>query len=176
MPQRRILIACIGNIFLGDDAFGVEVARLLAQRALPDGVHAADYGIRSFDLAMALLGGYDDVIMVDAAPRGGAPGTLYVIEPNLPPTSADGTVLPGPVAIETHGMGPEKVINLAAALGDKLPRVLVVGCEPSSSNAEDFDMTAGLSPPVRAAVDEAVALIGSLVQRLLNETAGSMAN
>jgi hydrogenase maturation protease len=169
MPNPRILIACIGNIFLGDDAFGVEVAARLSQATLSEGVRAADYGIRSFDLAMALLDGYDNVIMVDAAPRGGTPGTLYVIEPDLPFAAAGGAAFPASVAVETHGMGPEKVLNLAAALGGPLPRVLVVGCEPSPMVADDSDIMAGLSPPVQAAVDEAVRLIDSLVQRLLTE-------
>lgn len=172
MPDDRILIACIGNIFLGDDAFGVEVAQRLARRTLPAGVQAADYGIRSFDLAMALLGGYDHVIMVDAAPRGGSAGTLYVIEPTLPQIT-EGTILPEPVAIETHGMGPERVLKLAAALGGKLPHVLIVGCEPSACVTEESDMMAGLSPPVQAAIDEAIVLIESLVQRLLTEGASA---
>jgi len=171
MPNPRILIACIGNIFLGDDAFGVEVAGRLAGRSLPDSVQAADFGIRSFDLALALLDGYHTVIMVDAAPRGGAPGTLYVIEPDLPPCSAGGAALPEPVAIETHGMGPEKVLRLAVALGGTLPRVLVVGCEPSPMVADDSDMMPGLSPPVHAAIDEAIVLIESLVQRVQNGAA-----
>ena len=77
----RILIAGIGNIFLGDDAFGVEVARRLVRRRLPDGVRVVDFGIRGLDLTYALLDGYEAVILVDAAPRGGPPGTLYVLEP-----------------------------------------------------------------------------------------------
>jgi hydrogenase maturation protease len=168
--RPQILVAGIGNIFLGDDAFGVEVARQLSRLALPDACQVVDYGIRSFDLAMALLGEYDIVIMVDAAPRGEAPGTLFVIEPNLPQSSAGAMVLPAPVAIETHGMGPEKVLSLAASMGGVLPRVLLVGCEPSPL-LDESDILAGLSPPVRAAVDEAIVVIGLLVQRLLAEWA-----
>ena len=79
----NVLIACVGNIFLGDDGFGVEVARSLSMRQLPEGVSVKDYGIRGFDLAYALLDRWDLVIIVDALPRGEAAGTLYVIEPEL---------------------------------------------------------------------------------------------
>src|ERR1700734_1751902 len=82
MTPPRILIAGIGNIFLGDDAFGSEVARRLAARPMPDGVKVVDFGIRGFDLTYALLDGSDATILVDATPRGGPPGTLYVIEPD----------------------------------------------------------------------------------------------
>jgi hypothetical protein len=76
--EHNILIACIGNIFLGDDAFGVEVARRLANQALPEGVRVIDFGIRSYDLAYALMDDWEFVILVDAAPRGGLPGTVPV--------------------------------------------------------------------------------------------------
>ncbi len=83
--KERILIAGIGNIFLGDDAFGVEVVRRLSRsaRKLPDEVRIVDFGIRGFDLAYALMEGYEVAILVDATPRGGVPGTLYTIEPDL---------------------------------------------------------------------------------------------
>ncbi|MDQ3686285.1 MAG: hydrogenase maturation protease, partial [Acidobacteriota bacterium] len=57
--QPRILIAGIGNIFLGDDAFGCEVAQRLSGRTLPDEVRVVDFGIRGLDLAYALMDGYD---------------------------------------------------------------------------------------------------------------------
>jgi hydrogenase maturation protease len=80
MSLPRVLVACIGNIFLGDDAFGVEVAQRLAGRGLPEGVRVVDFGIRGLDLTFALLDDYEAVILVDATPRGGDPGTLYVLE------------------------------------------------------------------------------------------------
>jgi len=152
--MKRILVACIGNIFLGDDGFGVEVSRRLAQRPLPDGVRVIDFGIRGLDLTYALLEGWDAAIFVDAAPRGGQPGTLYVLDPQ-----ADASA---PSAIEPHGMDPMKVLALAGNLGGT-PKVLrVIGCEPAS--AGDFEM--GLSPEVQAAVDPAVALVEDLVAKL----------
>src|SRR5438477_10576940 len=159
MSRPRVLVAGVGNIFLGDDAFGVEVAQRLARRPLPDGVRVVDFGIRGLDLAYALLDGYEAVILVDALPRGGPPGTLYVLEPAAgePPETADAVPL-----IETHGMDPVKVLRLAAALGARVERLLVVGCEPVPL-AEAEDVQAGMSDAARAAVEEAVPLVESLV-------------
>jgi hydrogenase maturation protease len=161
MSTGRILIAGIGNIFFGDDAFGVEVARRLAGRRLPEGVRVVDFGIRGLDLAYALLDAHDAVILVDAIPRGGQPGTLYVMEPELKPDTGEAGLL-----VETHGMDPMKVLRLAAAMGARVERLLVVGCEPTPA-ADVDEMQLGMSDAVGAAVDEAVRLIDSLVGRLL---------
>jgi hydrogenase maturation protease len=160
----RILIACVGNIFLGDDAFGVEVARRLQGRRLPEGARVVDFGIRGFDLALALLDDATDVaILVDAAPRGEPPGTLYVIEPewNDPNQSPveEGT------PIETHSLDPVKVLRLVLTLGGQPKRVLLVGCEPTPV-VEDEDPPMALSPPVEAALDEAVRLVESLIEQV----------
>lgn len=160
MTRPRVLVAGVGNIFLGDDAFGVEVVRQLASRSLPDGVRVVDFGIRGIDLAYALLDGYEAVIIVDATPRGQAPGTLYVIEPELE-NQGSSEAMPSP-----HGMDPVKVFRLAQTLGGPLPRLRVVGCEPASIGTED-EPAMGLSEPVQAAVAEAVALVESQVQEML---------
>ncbi|MGH9839782.1 MAG: hydrogenase maturation protease [Blastocatellia bacterium] len=168
--QPRILIACIGNIFLGDDGFGVEVAKRLSQRAWPDGVRVADFGIRGFDLAFALMDGYDVTIFVDAAPRGGNPGTLYVIEPDLAELeSADARG----IMVEPHGMNPMKVLQMARSMGAEFNRILLVGCEPETFGPEDEGMM-GLSAPVEAAVNKAVPMIESLVHKTLNEYRSSL--
>lgn len=159
MTHPRILVAGVGNIFLGDDAFGVEVVRRLTGRPLPDGVRVADFGIRGLDLAYTLLDDYEAVLVVDASPRGGQPGTLYVLEPTIDAESQ-------PPAIEGHSMDPARVFRLAASLGSPVRRLLVVGCEPGPP-ADAEEMAAGLSAPVRAAVDEAIPLIESLVRELL---------
>jgi hydrogenase maturation protease len=160
MTAPRILVACIGNIFLGDDGFGVEVARRLAGRPLPDGVRVVDYGIRGLDLAYALLDGPEVTIFVDATPRGGAPGTIYVIEPDLAEVygAGEGTL------VEAHSMNPMNVLRLVVSMGGTLERILLVGCEPATLGGEEGAM--GLSEPVAAAVDEAVATIESLVTTL----------
>ncbi|HKX32121.1 MAG TPA: hydrogenase maturation protease [Blastocatellia bacterium] len=166
MTRPRILIACIGNIFLGDDAFGVEVAKRLAGRRLPEEVRAVDFGIRGFDLAYALMDGYDLTIFVDAAPRGGTPGTIYTIEPDLNELpEPDG---PAP-AVEPHGLHPLKVLQLVKSMGGEFKRLLLVGCEPATCGPEEGMM--GLSEPVQAAVNEAVEVIESLVAKFLHEHA-----
>lgn len=163
MNGQRILVAGVGNIFLGDDAFGIEVIERLAQRNLPPEVRVVDFGIRGLDLAYALLDGYEAVILVDASPRGGLPGTLYVLEPALEEVSCARAA--GPL-VEPHHMDPVKVLRLAAAMGGQVGRLLVVGCEPTPADAAE-DIWLGLSDPVRQVLDEAVLLVESLVARLL---------
>ena len=161
--KPTILVAGIGNIFLGDDAFGVEVARRIAGLDLPASVRVADFGIRGFDLAYALQDGYETTILVDACPHGEAPGTLYVIEPDL--KALDGPDA-APVTVEAHAMNPMNVLRMAKAMNIEVKNVLLVGCEPETLGGEEGQM--GLSGPVEAAVDEAVKLVESLVDRILN--------
>ena len=154
-----ILVAGIGNIFFGDDAFGVEVARRMALRSLPPDVRVVDFGIRGYDLAYALMDRPDLTLLVDAVPHGGTPGTLYTIEPDI-----DGDDLE-PAAVEAHGLHPANVLRLVRAMGGDCGRVLVIGCEPG---VVECDGRIGLSAPVEAAVDEAVAMIESIVAAELN--------
>jgi hydrogenase maturation protease len=153
---RKILIACIGNIFLGDDAFGVEVARRLEQMPLPNNVVIRDFGIRSYDLAYALMDDWELVIMVDAVPFGSEPGTVYTIDPELP---NDGTASE---AFDAHTMNPVSVLQLVTALGGKVGRILVVGCEPSSVEPNENGQTS-ISPAVQSAIDVAIEVIEELV-------------
>ena len=160
-PRARILVAGIGNVFLGDDGFGVALAGRLARRSLPAGVEVVDFGIRGMDLALAMQEELDAVVLLDATPRGGRPGTLYVIEPEV---DADD------VALDAHGMDPVKVLALARTLGGSLPRTLVVGCEPRTRMSADAEeIVAALSEPVRAALDEAVRLVESVLEDLIPE-------
>jgi hydrogenase maturation protease len=146
--QHRVLVAGVGNIFLGDDGFGVEVARRLAGADLPEWVQVADFGIKGVHLAFELLdAAYETTILVDATPRGGTPGTVYLIEPDL-------AAVPAAVSADGHGVGPEAVFALLRSLGGSPGRVRVVGCEPLCIEEE-----LGLSAPVEAAVDRAIALI-----------------
>jgi hydrogenase maturation protease len=169
-PERkpRVLVAGIGNIFLGDDGFGVEVIRRMASLHLPETVRVADFGIRGFDLAYALQDGYEITILVDACPHGQAPGTLYVIEPDL--KACDGPEA-APVCVEAHTMNPLNVLRMAAAMNIEVGRLLLVGCEPQTLGGEEGHM--GLSAPVEAAVDYAVKLVESLVHQVLNEDGAS---
>ncbi|MFD4138678.1 hydrogenase maturation protease [Streptomyces sp. NPDC058572] len=157
--RARTLVAGIGNIFLGDDGFGVETVRLLAEHQLPDHVEVVDIGTRGVHLAYQLLDGYDTLVLVDATARGGEPGTLYLIEAATP-----GTVEPDGVPLDGHGMSPDTVLaligTLCAGTGGTPPRrTLVVGCEPAC-----VEEGIGLSPQVTAAVPQAVQMVTDLVQ------------
>ena len=163
-PKPRILVAGIGNIFLGDDGFGVEVVKRLAARELPAEVRVADFGIRGFDLVYALQDGYETTILVDACPQGQLPGTIFVLEPDL----SDGDTQQHSNVVDTHGMNPANVIRMARAMNAPLNRVLVVGCEPESLGGEEGHM--GLSRPVESVLDEAVRMIENLLARILNNT------
>jgi len=180
----RMLIAGVGNIFLGDDGFGPEVARRLATTDLPGWVRVADYGISGMHLAYDLADGYDCAVLIDAAPRGDKPGTVTLFAPTPPPRptlapTPTPTPCPmpdvaqerrrdaGPAAgtlgasrlFDAHGMQPDVVLGVLDMLGAARPaRILVVGCEPAST---DYGMQ--LSEPVAAAVDEAVRVVLDLV-------------
>jgi hydrogenase maturation protease len=162
-PAARVLVAGIGNVFLGDDGFGVALADRLARRELAAGVEVVDYGIRGMDLAYALHDGWDAVVLLDATPRGGAPGTLYVIQPDPESDAPEG-------AFDAHAMHPLAVLSLARALGGPLPRILVVGCEPQTVLRDDEeDVVAAISEPVRAALDQGVRLVEGLLAELTHQ-------
>jgi hydrogenase maturation protease len=158
----KILIAGIGNIFMADDGFGVEVAGQLAKHSFPPGVRVAEFGIRGFDLAYALMEGYETTILVDAYPGEGRPGTLFVVAPELTDLTSAGTTQG---VIEPHALNPIQVLRMAASMGGDLKRILLVGCVPATLGPEEGQM--GLSEPVTSAVQEAVKLIDSLVTRIL---------
>ncbi|WP_081722618.1 hydrogenase maturation protease [Saccharopolyspora rectivirgula] len=160
--SKQVLVAGVGNVFLGDDGFGVEVVNRLLDQSLPDWVQVTDYGIRGVHLAYELLEDYQVLIIVDALPRGGAPGTLYVVEPDLDEDFSN----PQPTAaLDGHGMNPEAVLGLCKTLGARVSRALVVGCEP-----EDCSPGMRLSEPVAAAVAPAV----DVVRDLLADVHGSL--
>ena len=148
----RTLVAGCGNVFFADDGFGVEVANRLAAAGLPEGVVVRDTGIRGVHLVYELLDGWDTVILVDASPRGGTPGTVYLIEPDpdLDPAAAP--------PLDAHGMNPDSVLAMVRILGGEIGRVLVVACEPA-----EITERIGLSAPVAAAVDQAVGMVKELV-------------
>jgi len=154
-----ILVACIGNIFQGDDAFGCEVAKVLTKRPPPNGVRIVDFGIRGLDLAYALLDAPDLTILVDSVSRGGEPGTLYTIEPDLD----EGSV--GEQTVDAHSMDPLRVLRSVKAMGGRLKRLLLVGCEPADLGGEEGRM--GLTPPVSGAIEPAAVMVQSLIEREL---------
>lgn len=155
-----ILVAGIGNVFMGDDGFGVEVVARLRQRGVPEGAKVVDFGIRGIDLTYALMDGYDAAIMVNAMQHGQQPGTVSVIEPERDEATEDESFSP-------HDLDPAKVLRLARLLGAECPRLLLLACEPLTFGGEDGLM--GLSPPVAAAIDPAIAAIETLVRGLLED-------
>ena len=158
---RRVLVAGIGNVFQSDDAFGVEVATLLAARTLPPGVRVEDFGIRGVHLAYELLDGYECLILIDAVDLRDAPGTLAVIRPDSSEaTGADSDEI-APV-VDAHSMSPDVVLGTLANLGGSVGEIFVVGCQP-----ESLDEGMGLTAPVAAAVDGAVRLCHQLVADVL---------
>ena len=149
----RILIAGIGNIFLSDDAFGMEVAHRLSGRALPDGVRVEDYGIRGVHLAYDLLESYDALVLVDAVPMGEPPGTLAVIQPERAAPSPSTPESGAPPVVDAHTMSPDIVLATLTRLGGSVDRIVIVGCQPGN-----LDEGIGLSPAVESAVAAAVDL------------------
>src|SRR5262249_41478177 len=123
------------------------------------GVRVVDFGIRGLDLAFALLDDYDTIIIVDAARRGGVPGTIYLIDPDVNELDSNST-------IEAHLLDPLRVLALAHSMGAELKNVRIVGCEPESFGPLD-EGRMGLSPVVAAAVDRAIEAIESLIQEAL---------
>jgi len=161
-PGATVLVAGIGNIFFGDDAFGIEVIRCLSRHQFPSQVRVADFGISSYALAYALTDGYETAVLVDAVPRGGKPGTLYLLE--LDPNELG--QLPATM-VNPHSMNPVQVLQLAQSLGHIPRRLYLLGCEPGGLGSEEGHM--GLSEQVRAAVPGAVEKILSLVTELLDD-------
>jgi hydrogenase maturation protease len=175
---HRVLVAGVGNIFLGDDGFGVEVARRLAELDLPDGVAVGDYGISGMHLAYDLADGVQTAILIDAMPRGGEPGTVYVVEPERRVSGArSGSDIPRsdnprsdiPISgdspgaamalFDGHGMQPDVVLGMLDTLEADVGRVLIVGCEPAIAEPR-----MELSAPVAAAVDDAVRIVLKLIE------------
>jgi hydrogenase maturation protease len=159
MSDIRVFVVGVGNIFLGDDGFGVEVAGRMRQRPIPAGVRVDDFGIRGVHLAYELLEGYDLVILVDTLDLGEKPGTVSVLEPEL---DGAGEVLP-----DAHDLDPVSVMGLLTDLGGSVGRMLVVGCQPAVLQEQ-----MGLSAPVAAAVDDAIRVVEELVQEHMSTYVG----
>jgi len=158
--RPRILIAGIGNIFLGDDGFGVEVVRRLASRAQPAEVRVVDFGIRGLDLAYALQDGYETTVLIDAFPHGQAPGTVSIVDPDAQEIAAGRESF-----VDAHNMNPLTVLRMVSEMNGPLKRVVLVGCEPATLGGDEGFM--GLSEPVEAAVEQATNATEALIERLL---------
>ncbi|MFN2485394.1 MAG: hydrogenase maturation protease [Acidimicrobiia bacterium] len=152
----KTLVAGVGNIFLSDDGFGVEVVRQLQTRELPEGVELVDVGIRGIHLAYQLLEGYDLLVLIDTVSRGEPPGTLMLIEPDPVVSVAQRhqVVIGAMPLLDVHGMEPGSMLGIIDELGARVGRILVVGCQPA-----DLSDGIGLTESVSAAVPGAVAMV-----------------
>jgi hydrogenase maturation protease len=153
-----ILVACIGNIFLGDDGFGSEAARALAAAHLSADVKLVDFGIRGLDLSYSLLEPWQAVILVDVVSRGGTPGTLYLLQPGLIPEAAAG--------LDPHALDPVSVLAGARSLGEITAEIYILGCEPKDFG-DELEGRMGLSPEVQSAIPQTVKMVRDLADRLL---------
>lgn len=160
----KVLVAGIGNVFLGDDGFGVEVANRLLAAPPPDGVRIAEYGIRGVHLAYELLDGYDTLVMIDAVPMDEPPGTLAVIRPELP-VGGTGTVEEAAGSVDSHRMDPATVLGVLSHIGGTLEDAYVVGCQPATT-----EPGMALSDSVAAAVEPAIGLVGELLAEISAST------
>jgi len=160
--RKQVLVACLGNLWLRDDGFGAEVAKRLENRELPDGAKVFDFGTGGLNLAYEAMRGYDGLVLVDASRQGHEPGTLYVMEVDV--DEVGGAIEDGEV-LDPHAMDPKTVLRFVKATGGWPGRVIVIGCEPE----EVEDVGIGLSEPVTAALDGAVALVEETVAELLAE-------
>jgi hydrogenase maturation protease len=154
----RTLVAGVGNVFQRDDAFGVEVIRLLADRPRPAGVEIADFGIRGIHLVYELLNGCDLFVLVDAAQRGCEPGTVTVLEVE------SGDTAPRAAVMDAHGLAPDEIFAMLASMGSRPGRSLVVACEPA-----DVSAGMGLSEQVREALPQAVRAVEEILERIQQE-------
>ena len=154
----RVLVAGVGNVFFGDDGFGVEVVRRLRLGpALPTNVKVLDVGIRGIHLAYELMDGCELLVLVDVAARGHRPGTVSVIEADEP-TGEQARLERGTPVLDAHGLAPAELLGALSTLQSTPDRTLVVACEPG-----DLDPGIGLSKPVAAAVDTALRLITEII-------------
>jgi hydrogenase maturation protease len=171
----RVLVAGIGNVFLGDDGFGVAVAQELLRRDdLGVGVTLREYGIRGFDLAYEMLSGYDAVVLVDAMPQGEPAGTISILEADVDAAGQPSPLADAAGAVQGHAMTPDAVIALVRAMGGRPPRTLVVGCQPESFGDVAVGRM-GLSDSVGAAIPAAVKVVRGLVRELCSAGGASRA-
>ena len=158
--EKQILVAAVGNMWLGDDGFGGQVAKLLQERSLAPGVQVVDFGTGGLDLAYEVMRGYDALVLVDVSRQGGEPGTLYVMEADE--DSIEGEIEDGAV-IDPHGMDPRTVLRFVKAVGGWPGKVVVVACEP----AQVEEMRVGLSEQVAAVVGKAVEVVEQQIDEIV---------
>jgi len=148
----RLLVAGVGNVLCGDDGFGPAVTERLGH--LPAGVDVIETGIGGIALLQELMAGCDGLVLIDAVDRGAAPGTIFLLEPDVP----EGEHVP-----DVHLANPDRVLTMAKTIGVLPDRVRIVGCQPKSVD----DLCEHLSPEVERALDLAVTRVEETVNAWL---------
>jgi hydrogenase maturation protease len=161
--MTRVLIACIGNILRGDDGFGVSVAEELARRSLPTGVDLIETGIGGMSIVQQLMDGYDAMVVVDAVDAGASPGTVFVLDPQVPDPSSLSIDEWRQQFSNLHLAEPSRILLFARAAGVLPARVILVGCQPE--RMDEYEPT--LSPTVQRAVPVAAARALELAMSML---------
>jgi hydrogenase maturation protease len=159
--MKRILIAGVGTIFLGDDGFGVEVAQQLSRYALPPEMHVIKFGIRTEDLAYALGKGFDATILIHTTSQSDPLGTLRLVEPDLKHLER---FRPNPASSSPTTAG---ILHIVAPMVRRTGRLFLIGCEAPLLNSTQ---QLGLSGPVSAAIPRALKLVETVIYNLLNES------
>jgi hydrogenase maturation protease len=159
--RARVLVAGVGNVLRGDDGFGPAVINHLEQRTdLPPGVRLVEVGIGGIHLVHELMAGFEGLILVDAVDRTDPPGSLYVLEPKVPPLVELTTRQRYEAGCDMHQAVPARALIMAQAVNALPPQLRIVGCQPAVIDDLIFD----LSPPVQKAVPTAVNAILSLLR------------
>lgn len=172
MSKHRFLVAGLGNLFRGDDAFGSEVARRLQSKEISTDVRVIDFGTRGYDFAFALADGYECVLIVDTVDRDAMPGTLFVIEPELDELE---NFRHNDIQDQSHDVNPLAALRLAKTFCDTLPRLILIGCQPLELG-DEMEGCLGLSEPVAAAIDPAIERVVSLLDEFANAVESPVTN
>ncbi len=162
--MSRVLIAGMGNVLRHDDGFGVEVAnRLAEQKILPAQVRVIEVGIGGIHLVHELMAGYDVLIVVDAIEHNSSPGTVHVLQADVPDLETWTEEKRSDFLADMHYTTPSKALILAKALDILPPQVFIVGCQPANQD----ELGIGLSEPVERSTQTTIREIKKIVQNML---------
>ena len=151
-----IVVGC-GNPAQGDDGVGLEVVRRLQ-------IECTDSRCRFYTLShtgvelLDLIDSAQVLLVIDAIATGAPAGSLHLI-----PFPSTGLARRAAPSVSGHDWDPFSVLDLACALGRRLPQVVLLGIEIDTARTGSI-----LSEPVTRAANTVVALFPSLVSRLVD--------
>ena len=166
--KPRVLVAGMGNDLRQDDGFGIVVTRRFSETGAPEGVQVYESGIAGIGLVQELMDGYEALVIVDATDRGEEPGTVYLLEAEVPAREALTEEDLQESLADTHLTVPSQALTLARALDVLPPAVYILGCQP-----KECGLGMDLSEPVERGVVEAIERLRDLTVRLAGEPATS---